>query len=166
LQNDACRLPGAVDRANNFRKAAVAKGTIRMAIGRQVEAFQTGALAWLLFVFPAGVLTNLNTTQKGELRVAVKHRHRGFVDAICIFSTLRHEKASERRPFSRNGGLATTARGSPSAVSFARHHHTLAKKIVPCKFIIGRPRHAAFFPVDRFFHGVFLTAQVSKSVRN
>jgi hypothetical protein len=28
LQNDACRLPGAVDGVNNFREAAVAKGTV------------------------------------------------------------------------------------------------------------------------------------------
>jgi hypothetical protein len=33
LQNDTFRLPGAMDRANNFRKAAVTKGTIRIAIG-------------------------------------------------------------------------------------------------------------------------------------
>jgi len=38
LQNVACRLTGAVDRANDFRKAALGKETVRMPSAANAES--------------------------------------------------------------------------------------------------------------------------------
>jgi hypothetical protein len=72
LQNDACRLTGAGDRANNPRRAAVTKGTVRITTGRYANRSKTYAFALLLFVAPAGMLSKLNTAKKEELHVAAE----------------------------------------------------------------------------------------------
>jgi cell division protein FtsI/penicillin-binding protein 2 len=52
---------------------------------------KTCALALLLFVLPAGVLTNLNTTKKEELRVAVERAMEGRTGAAVVADVVTGE---------------------------------------------------------------------------
>jgi hypothetical protein len=76
---------------------------------------RTCAFALLLFAFPAGVLTNLNTTRKEELRVAPGHAMEGRAGAAVVAEVVTGE-------------------------ILAAHETDLAAR----KFVIGRQAHAAF----------------------
>jgi cell division protein FtsI/penicillin-binding protein 2 len=52
---------------------------------------KTCALALLLFVFPAGVLTNLNTTKNEELRAAVERAMEGRTGAAVVADVVTGE---------------------------------------------------------------------------
>jgi cell division protein FtsI/penicillin-binding protein 2 len=52
---------------------------------------KTCALASLLFVFPAGMLANLNNTKKEELRVAVEHAMEGRAGAVVAADVVTGE---------------------------------------------------------------------------